>query len=56
MKNFSLKKEYSLLEVLKAIDFFDITDLIELCLLKKYQFIISPVHKYWSDIGTSKNS
>ena len=35
MKNFSLKKEYSLLEVVKAIDFFDITDLIELCLLKK---------------------
>tara|TARA_B100000242_G_scaffold294391_1_gene277089 strand:+ start:3871 stop:4041 length:171 start_codon:yes stop_codon:yes gene_type:complete len=56
MKNFSLKKGYSLLEVVKAIDFFNMADLIELCLLKKYPFIISLIHEYWGDIGTPNNS
>ena len=51
MKNFSLKKEYSLLESIKAIDFFDMTDLIELSLLIKQSIIIFPIHEYWNDIG-----
>ena len=40
------------LELITKTDFFNMTDLIELCLSKKHPVAVFPIHEYWSDIGT----
>ena len=45
-------------ELLKNIPvdtFFNMTDLINKCLLNKNKVAVFPVHEYWTDIGTPED-
>ena len=42
----------SAIKLISKNNFFDMTDLIELCISKKLPVGVFPIHEYWSDIGT----
>ncbi|MDC0213247.1 nucleotidyltransferase family protein [Gammaproteobacteria bacterium] len=46
--------EPELLRLIPKDTFFDMTDLIQLCLDNDYKLVPFPIHEYWSDLGTPK--
>ena len=42
----------SAIKLISKDSFFDMTDLVELCLNEKLPVAVFPIHEYWSDIGT----